>query len=50
MNLNKLAKDLTISEGLKHQVNIGDMKEILRKLFTEYDIVDIFHIWVKYNR
>jgi hypothetical protein len=38
MNLNELAKALTSKEGLKKQVNIAQMKEILRIILTDDDI------------
>lgn len=50
MNLNKLAREITLQEGLKTQVNIGNVKEILRLMFTNYDILDVIKIWIKYNK
>ena len=35
MNLNKLAQDVTKAEGLKKQVNIAQVKEIMKILFTK---------------
>ena len=34
-NLNSLARTITLKEGLKKSVNIGQVKEIMRLLFKE---------------
>ena len=38
MNLNMLAKELTKHEALKKQVNIAQMKEILKIILNDEDI------------
>ena len=38
MNKNELAKALTTHEGLKKQVNIAQMKEILKVILTDDEI------------
>lgn len=49
-NLNELAEEITYAEGLKHPVNIGDVKEILKLLFKSYSLEQIVRIWLKYNK
>lgn len=49
MNLNKVARDITLAEGLKHQIKIGDAKELLRLIFTKYSLLEVIKIWMKYN-
>lgn len=34
MNLNNLAKEVTLAEGLKEAVSIAQVKEILKVVFT----------------
>lgn len=50
MNLNQLAKEIAKEEGLKKQVSIAQIKEILRLVFEDYALEDIVEIWLKYNR
>lgn len=50
MNLNKIAKEITLTEGKKSSVNIAVVKEILHILFTKYDIVEVIKMWIKYNK
>lgn len=38
MNLNQLAKELTMHEALKKQVNIAQMKEIIKVILNNEDI------------
>jgi len=45
MNLNEVAKEITVHEGLKKQVNIAQVKEILRIIMNNEDIG--FAIWNK---
>ena len=45
MNMNEVAKQITVHEGLKVQVNIAQVKEILKVIMNEEDIA--FAIWNK---
>ncbi len=35
MNLNELAKKVTLKEGLKQSISIAQVKEVIRIVFTE---------------
>lgn len=50
MNLNEVAAKMTRLEGLKHSVNVADMKEILGKFLKTYSLEDITKMWFKYHR
>lgn len=50
LNLNDIAKQITKYEGLKEEVNIAQVKEILRILFTEYGLEQLVRIYFKYNK
>ena len=50
INLNKVAKTITEHEGLKKQVNIAQIKEILKIVFTQYSLEDLTKMWFKYNK
>lgn len=50
MNLNEVAKEITLAEGKTISVPIGQVKEILRILFKNYDLDDISDMYLKYNR
>ncbi len=50
ISLVKVAKDLTISEVGKSESNIGDVRELLRRLFTSYSLAEICQMWLKYNK
>jgi hypothetical protein len=49
MDLNKVAKDVTKAEGLKHSLSIGDVKEVMKILFTKYSLIDIIKMKRKYK-
>jgi hypothetical protein len=52
VNLNKLASEITVSEGLKKSVNIGQVKEVMKLLFKKLNkmtIEDINGIIKRYN-
>lgn len=50
VNLNQIAKELTLIEGLKESVSIAQIKEILKELFEYYSLEEIVEIWQKYNK
>lgn len=50
INLNELAMDITSGEKQLEQVNIAQIKEILRVLFTTHSLEDIILIWFKYHK
>lgn len=53
MNLNDLAVKVTKAEGLKKSVNIGQVKEIMKILFTELgktSLADVAKILNKYQK
>lgn len=49
MDLNKAAVQISASEGLKEQVNIAQIKEILRIIFTHFSLTDVIRIYFKTN-
>ena len=50
ISLVEVARDLTIQEAGKSESTIGDTRELLRRLFTGYTLVDIIQMWFKYNK
>lgn len=44
MNLNKLAKDITLLEGKKINLTIAQVKEVLRLLLKEFAKEDIAQV------
>lgn len=50
VNLNEVARELTKAEGLKNEIQIGDVKELLNKLFTSMKAHEVVQIWMKYNK
>jgi hypothetical protein len=48
-DLNKIAKEVTKAEGLKHSLNIGDVKEVMKIIFTTYSMWEIIKIKMKYK-
>lgn len=50
VNLTEVAKKVSEKEGLKDQVKIGNIREMLRVLFTSYSLADICLMWMKYNK
>lgn len=49
MDLNKVAKEITKAEGKKHSLNIADVKEVMRILFTKYSLLEIIRMKAKYR-
>lgn len=50
VSLVKVASELAISEDGKSEANIGDVREMLHKLFTSYKLHEIVLMWMKYNK
>ena len=50
LNLNKIAAIITKKEGLKKQISIAQIKEILRIIFRDFDLETIIKIYSKYNK
>lgn len=50
MNLNVIAQDITEREGLKKNISIAQVKEVLKILFTQYELEEVVKMWIKYNR
>jgi len=44
VNLNDFAANVTRDEGLKHSINIGQVKEILRLTFTKLSGMTILEV------
>ena len=52
MNLNELAKEITLAEGGKTEVSIAQVKEIMRLLFerlAELEPLELFKILKRYQ-
>lgn len=50
INLNNLAMDITSEEGKLKQVDIAQIKEVLKILFTKYNLEYLIRVWFKYNK
>lgn len=50
VNRNLLAEFVATHEGLKHETNIAQIKELLKVIFTEHDLEEIVEIWQTYNK
>lgn len=50
INLNKIAIEITKKEGLKKQISIAQIKEILRIIFKGYSLETIIKMHFKYNK
>ena len=50
MNLNKIAKEVTKNEGLEHSLGIGDVKEVMKIIFTNYSYLELIKIKRQYKR
>jgi len=53
MNLNEMAKKLTLAEGLKKSINIGQVKEMMKLLFqrlAKMDIKDVEKVLKRYKK
>lgn len=48
VNLNELALDVAAKEGKRIQVNVAQIKELLRVVFTGLTLEEIVLIWFKY--
>lgn len=43
-DLNKLAKEVALEEGMKEQVSIAQIKEIMKILFTKLAEMDMYEL------
>jgi hypothetical protein len=53
MNLNELAKDITLKEGLKKSTNIAQVKEIIKLILyrlSRTDQTDLLNTLARYKR
>lgn len=50
MDLNKISVEISEIEGLKDQINIAQIKEVLRIIFTRFSLTDLVRIYLKTNR
>jgi hypothetical protein len=53
VNLNNLAKEITLSEGLKQSVSIAQVKEIMKLLFvalSKMTLNEVTVIFKKYSK
>jgi hypothetical protein len=50
INLNDLAFDIVSKEGLKKQISIAQVKEVLKIVFTELSLEEVCKVWFKYNK
>lgn len=53
INLNSLAKEITLKEGKKRELNIGDVKEVLRltlESLSNYSDEDIIKLIKRYRK
>lgn len=46
---NELARMLTEVEGLKKQISIAQMKEVIRDYNQNLDLEEVISIWQQYN-
>lgn len=52
MNLNSLAREVTLKEGLKKSISIAQVKEVMKLLFEELsrmDVITLAKILKKYR-
>jgi len=52
-NLNDLASEVTLAEGLKKSTNIGQVKEVMRIVFSrlaKMNILEVAEILKRYRR
>jgi len=50
VNLNEIAKAVTLEEGGKESVSVAQVKEIMNNLFTGYSLETVIEMWQKYNK
>ena len=50
INLNTVAREVTLEEGLKKSMTVAQVKEVHRITFTMYDLEELVLIWLKYNK
>lgn len=50
INRNQLAQEIASMEGLKDQVSIGQIKEILKIMFEGYSLEEVVKVWQAYNK
>lgn len=50
INLNDVAKTVTLQEGLKKKLTIADVKEVLKVYNEIYGLEIIVEVWQKYNK
>jgi len=44
MNLNDFARDITLQEGLKKSINIGQVKEVIKLVFIKLAEMDYLEL------
>ena len=49
INLNDMAMDIASDEGLKKQVDVAQIKEVIRIIFTKFTLAYIVQVWLKYS-
>jgi hypothetical protein len=53
INLNKLAKEITEEEGMKEELSIAQVKEVMKILLTkmaDMDIIELANILKRYKK
>ncbi len=50
VNRNLLAKELAKHEGLREEMSIGQIKELLNVIFTHHNLEEVVEIWQAYNK
>ena len=50
VNLTEAAKKVSQEEGLKDQIAIGNIREVMRVIFTKFTLVEICQMWMNYNK
>ena len=50
MNRNDIAKEIAKEEGMKTELSIAQIKEVLRLVFTIYTLEDIVRMWIRWNK
>lgn len=50
INLNEIADEVTRVEGLKKQISVAQVKEVLRIVFKYYTLEKIVAMWMKWSK
>ncbi len=50
INLNDIAMDIASNEGKKIEVNIAQIREIIKVVFNTFTLEEIILIWFKHNK